>query len=91
MNCFGQGYLRPCFSHKLRPCLAVSGDQLARAIRDSVVTRKDVSQDADVSRPVRNLHDFTGDGRATERLPPLQIPAELSSCPLQLLSRGMPE
>ena len=54
MYCFG--YLPPCFSHKRRPCLAVSGDQLAGAIRDSVVTCKDVSEDADVSRPIGNLH-----------------------------------
>ena len=78
MYCFGN--LRSCFSHKRRPCLAVSGDQLAGAIRDSVVTCKDVSEDADVSRPVRNLHDSTGACRATERLPPLQIPPEVSSC-----------
>ena len=69
----------------------MSGAQLAASIDDPAVTGEDVREDADVSRPVRNLHDFTGDGRATQRLPPLQIPAEVSSCPLQLLSRGMPE
>ena len=84
----------PCFGHKYPFFLAVSGAQLANAIRDCVVTCKDVSQDADVSRPIRNLHDFTNgcDGRASSRLPPLQIPPKVSSCPspLQLLSRGMP-
>ena len=31
-----------------------------------------MSEDADVSRPVRNLHGFTGDGRAAEQVPPFQ-------------------
>ena len=88
MFCFG--LYAPTLSPTL---LSVSGAQLAASIDDPAVTGEDVREDADVSRPVRNLHDFTGACRATVRLPPLQIPHRVSSCSsaVQLLSRGMPE